>query len=173
MKSRSVVSLLATVLVFSVLAIAQNPSIPEKTSPLFFIKIAADVAGNVQSQSLDRFLAIYVSDENWASGAKDSDLGPFLKLKEAKPGRSAAFFFTQAKDAAICVFFDGKSPFGVVAVKAPAGGPLQPAEIAAAYKDVTQGMLKRSDQAWQFTEGGGVNADDGTALPAFQIAKGR
>lgn len=171
MKSRSVVSFLATAIVFSALVTAQNPSAPEKPGPLFFIRIAADVAVNVQPQRLDKFLAIYVSDENWASGAKDSDLSAFLKLKEYKPGRSAAFFFTQAKDAAICVFLDGKSPFGVVAVKAPAGGSLQPAEIAAAYKDVTQGMLKRSDQAWQFTEGGGVNADDGTALPAFQIAK--
>lgn len=172
MRSRTILFLVVTALVVAALAIAQNQSAPEKSDPLFFVKIAADIAGNVQGQSLDAFIAIYISEQNWASGLKDSDLGPFVKIKAAKPGRSAAIFFTAEKDAAICVFYDGKSPFGVVAVKSPAGGTLQPADIATAYKDVTQDMLKKADQHWQFTEGSGVNADDGTPLPAFRITKG-
>ena len=172
MKSRTVVYLLLTALVVAALATAQNQPAPEKPDPLFFVKIAVDVAGNVQHDSLDRFTGIYVSEQNWVDGTKDSDLGPFLKLKEAeaKPARSAAFLFSPEKDAAICVYFDGKSPFGVVAVKAGTTGSIQASDVAAAYKPFSKDMLKKGDQEWHFNEGP-VNTDDGVALPAFQVTK--
>ena len=159
--------LLAAVLVP---APAQNPPNAENADPLSFVKIATQIAGNVQEGSLDGRLGIYVSEKDWAEGLKDSDLGPFLKLKEAKPGRSAAFVFSPMKDAAVCVYFDGKSPFGVVAVRAGASGSLQAADISAAYKPFSQDMLKKGDQEWHF-EQNGVNTDDGTALPGFVIQK--
>lgn len=172
MKSRTAVSLILPVL-FAALAVAQNPPAPEKVDPLFFVKIAADVAGNVQHNSIEGYLGIYVSEQNWGDGARDLDLGPFLKLKEAeaKPGRSAAFLFSPYKDAAICVYFDGKSPFGVVAVKAGTNGGIQASDVAAAYKPLSKDMLKKGDQEWHFNEGP-INTDDGVSLPAFQIAKG-
>lgn len=170
MKLRTALSLILAGVLGSALALAQTVPGPDKADSLSFIKTAADIAGNVQQQSLDTFLAIYVSEQNWGSGVKDGDLGPFLKIKEAKPGRSAAFFFNEAKDAAICVYFDGKSPFGVVAVKSASGAAIQPSEISAAYKDVSKDMLKKGDQEWHFTQNG-VTADDGTSLPAFQITK--
>lgn len=159
-------------MLISACAFAQNQPAPEKADPLFFVKTAADIAGNVQQRSLEGFLGIYVSEQNWGDGLKDGDLGPFLKVKEveAKPGRSAAFFFTEAKDAAICVYFDGKSPFGVVAVKAGNGGSIQAGDIAAAYKAVSKDMLKKASQELQFN-GIEINSDDGAALPAFQITK--
>lgn len=157
-------------------AVAQNQSTPEKADPLFFVKTAADVAGNVQKSSLDGYLGIYVSEQNWQAGLKDSDLGPFLKLKEAKAGRSAALLFSSAKDAAICVYFDGKAPFGVAAVKAGTGGSggggggIQASDIAAAYQAVSKEMLKKGEQEWHFNADD-VNTDDGVTLPGFQIAK--
>jgi hypothetical protein len=170
MKSRVVVSLILAGILIAALAAGQNQSGAEKTDPLFFVKMATDVAGNVQHDSLDSHLGIYVSEQNWAAGLKDSDLGPFLKLKEAKASRSAAFVFSSNKDAAICVFFDGKSPFGVVAVRAGAGGGIQASDISAAYKPITRDMLKKGAQEWHFAETE-VNADDGTSLPAFAITK--
>jgi hypothetical protein len=173
MKTRSVVSLMLIGMIFSAVAPAQDKPAPEKAEPLSFIKIAADVAANVQQQSLNNFLAIYVDDTNWAAAEKDSDLGPFLKLKDAgaKPGRSAAFFFTGEKDAAIVVYLDGRSPFGVVSVKAASrGGTIHANDIAPAYKPVSKDMLKKGDQEWHFNQIG-VNTDDGTSLPAFQITK--
>jgi len=160
-----------TGVLLSALALAQTQAAPEKADPLSFMKIAAEVAGNVQQQSLEGFTGIYVDAQNWAAGAKDSDLGPFLKLKDvpAKPGRSAAFFFTAAKDAAICVYFDGKSPIGVAAVKA-SGGSIKADDISAAYKRVSKDMLKKGSQEYHFTEGG-INTDDGTSLPGFQVSK--
>jgi len=157
----------------SALALAQtkpSPS-PDKADPLSLVKIAGDIAGNVQQQGLDTFLVIYVDDQTWPSGVNDGDLGPFLKTKEAKPGRSAVFFFNQQKDAAVCVFFDGKTPFGVIAVKSASGASIQPGEVAPAYKPVTNEMLKKGDQEWHFKQIDAVNADDGKALAAFQVTK--
>jgi hypothetical protein len=170
MKSRIVLSLTLAAALVTALAVAQNQPAAESVDPVFFVKMATQVAGNVQDHSLDGYLGIYVSEQNWAAGLKDGDLGPFLKLKEAKPGRSVAYLFSAAKDAAICVYFDGKSPFGVVAVRAGSGGSIETSAIAAAYKVVSKDLLKKSDQEWRFnpTE---INTDDGVALPAFQIAK--
>lgn len=172
MKPRILTSMFFAGILISALAFAQTQPAPEKADPLVFVKTAASIAGNVQHDSLDRFLGIYVSEEHWSSGSKDSDLGPFLKLKEAeaKPGRSVIFFFSDSKDAAICVYFDGQTPFGVAAVRAGASGGIQAADVAAAYKPVSKDMLKKGDQEWHFTQSG-VNTDDGTSLPAFQITK--
>jgi hypothetical protein len=153
----------------AVLAGAGTSQNTESKDPLYLATIAADVAGNVQSKSLNGFLAIYVDPKNWAAGLKDSDLGPFLKVKEAKAGRSATCLFSDAKDAVICVYFDGDTAFGVAAVTAGASGKIEDKDIAAAYKTVSKEMLKKSDAVLTFTPGD-VSTDDGTPLPGFQIA---
>jgi hypothetical protein len=152
----------------AVLAMAQNQPAAEKKPPLFFLKIAADVAGNVQSQSLNGLLAIYINDKDWKEALKDSDLGPFVKAQEAKPGRSAGCLFSSSKDTAICVYFDGDVPFGVAAVRVGPSGKIEASDISAAYKAVSKGMLKKGKEDLSFTEGM-VNTDDGSPLPAFQI----
>jgi len=141
----------------------------DKNDPLSFIKVAADVAGNVQRETVNRSLGLYVAEGNWASGLNDGDLGPFLKLKEAKPGRSAACLFTQAKDSAVCVYFDGQSPFGVVAVKAGANGGIQPQAISAAYKAISKEMLKHTAEL-TFTPTT-LATDEGQELPAFLVTR--
>ncbi|HEY6306948.1 MAG TPA: hypothetical protein VI488_10885 [Candidatus Angelobacter sp.] len=143
----------------------------ERREPLFFVKIAADVAGNVQQSPLNGFLGLYVSSENWGSGLKDSDLGPFMKVKEAKPGRSAACLFSDARDVAICVYFDGETPFGVAAVKAGASGKIEASDVAAAYKDLSKDMLKKGDQEFHF-EPNDVATDDGQPIPGFLVTTG-
>jgi hypothetical protein len=168
MKSHVAVSLLLAALL--VPALAQNQPATENADPLFFVKTAAQVAENVQHESLQGFLGLYVSEKNWDSGLRDGDLGAFLKVKEAKPGRSVACVFSGAKDAATCVYFDGKTPFGEVSAKAGAQGGLQAVDLAAAYKPISKEMLKKGDQEWHFSEGG-VNTDDGTPLPGFGITK--
>jgi hypothetical protein len=150
---------------------AQNQPNPEKSvkkDPLAFVKIAADVAGHVQHDTVNGSLAIYLDEQNWAAGLKDSDLGPFLKVKEAKPGRSAACLFSPAKDAAVCVYFDGDSAFGVAAVRAGSSGKIEPSEITAAYKPVSNEMLKKGDEELKFSESD-VATDDGQPLPAFVV----
>jgi hypothetical protein len=186
MKAQVVVRLLLSLFLIAAAASAQNqpgqagarkppasptPSTPEKKVPLVFVKIAADVARNVQPQSLIGYLAIYIDSKAWDSGLKDSDLGPFLKVKEAKPDRSAVCFFSDTKDAATCVYFDGDTAFGVTAVKAGASGKIEAADVANAYKPVSKDMLKKGEQELRF-EPGDANTDDGYPLPAFQVATG-
>jgi hypothetical protein len=178
MKVRIALSILA-VLLTATLAAAQNQPATakpgaekltsEKKDPLLFVKIAADVAGNVQQAPLNGFLGLYIDPQNWASGLKDSDLGPFLKVQEAKPGRSAACLFSNAKDVAICVYFDGNTPFGVTAVKAGASGKIEANDVSAAYKAISKEMLKKGEQEVRF-EPGEAATDDGQPLPAFQLA---
>jgi hypothetical protein len=185
MKFKALLSLLLVIALVTAVAVAQNQPAPQNppaqqnnnapqpevqnNDPLYFVKIAADVTANLQGAA-DNRLGIYVSDKDWAEGAKDSDLGPFLKFKEAKPGRSAAFLFNEAKDQAVCVYFDGKSAFGVAAVKTTGGAAIKQDDIAAAFKPISDAMLKKNDQQLHFNPTD-VNTDDGVQLPAFVVLK--
>lgn len=160
--------LLLSVILFSVLAAAQTTPKPDESDSLFFVKIAANVASNLQHDNLNGYLGIYISEKNWNAALKDGDLGPFLKPQEAKAGRSAACVFSSMKDAATCVYFDGKSPYGEVSAKAGTQGGLQAVDLAAAYKPVSKEMLKKGDHDFRFTEGA-INTDDGTPLPGYAI----
>src|SRR5258708_28760442 len=113
---------------------------------------------------------MYLEPEKWEAGLKDSDLGPFLKLKEQKPGRSAVCFFPQSKNAAIVVYFDGGTAFGMTAVKAGASGKIEASDISAGYKAVTKKMLKTTGQELHFNQVQ-INLDDGTPLIAYVTTK--
>jgi len=169
MKLRLVIPLIVGTLLISGLGLAQSKPDAVKKDARYFAKIAANVASNVQHRELDGFLAIYVDSQGWASGLKDGDLGPFLKLKEEKPGRCAILFFSPTKDAAISVFFDGDSPFGVTAATSGSSGQFDPGDIASAYKTVSKEMLKETGQEFQFKEVN-VATDEGHPLVAFQVS---
>ncbi|HJX83760.1 MAG TPA: hypothetical protein VJ723_05400, partial [Candidatus Angelobacter sp.] len=121
-------------------------------------------------QNVDGHLAIYIAPEKWAAGLKDGDLGPFLKLKEQKPGRSAVFIFSTSKDTAIGVYFDGGVAFGMTAVKAGSSGKIEPGDISAGYKAITDEMLKPTSKQFNF-DAVSMNTDDGESLAAYLIAK--
>src|SRR5689334_1806217 len=99
MKYRVPLPLILAAMLVPALAFSQTLPAPDNSDSLAFVKVAVNVGGNVQSDSLVGRLAIYISEKNWAETLKDGDLGPFLKVKEAKPGRSAACIFTNEKDA--------------------------------------------------------------------------
>jgi hypothetical protein len=155
--------------VLCVLAAAQTKPAAKRYDPLFFAGIAADVAGNVQSQSLNNFLTTFLDQKTWDAGLKDGDFGPFLRAKEAKPGRGADFLFSQEKDVAICVYFDGDIPFGVAVLHLHAGQKIEDKDVLAAYKPVTKEMLKKNSGDLRFTTTD-MATDDGVALVAFQIS---
>ena len=169
MKLRMVTSLVVGTLLISGPTLAQSKPDAEKKDARYFARVAANVASNVQQRDLNGFLALYADSQSWASGLKDGDLAPFLKLKEEKPGRCAVLFFAPAKDAAVTVFFDGDSPFGVAAVKAGSGGPIQAGDISAAYKPVSNDMLKETGQEFQFNESQ-VTTDEGSPVVAFEVS---
>jgi len=147
---------------------AENQPGRAEPDPLFFVKIAANVAGNVQHETVEGSFGMYISEENWASGLKDGDLGPFLRVKEGKPGRSAACLFSQDKDSAVCVYFDSDSPFGFAAAKAGASGKIEPGDVSAAYKPISKDVLKKGSSELTFGSYD-LGTDDGQPLPAFII----
>jgi len=167
--------MLAFVLLAVVCAAAQgaqnqtNQEKQEKKDALFFVKSAAEIAGVVEHEMVNGSLGIYIAEENWKAGLNDGDLGPFLKVKEGKAGRSAACLFSQDKNSAVCVYFDGSSPFGVAAAKAGAGGKIEAADVSAAFKPVSKEMVGKGADELTFTPGP-VSTDDGQELPAFAIA---
>src|SRR5260221_2031087 len=167
MKSRMIVRLILIGVFLATVASAQNQA-PEKKEPLFFIKIAAEVASNVHNESLNGYLGFYVGPNNWPSGLSDSDTGPFMKLKEAKPDRSAVFFYSESRDAIVCVFLDGAAPFGIVTAWADSGGTIEGGNLAAAYQIVSKEMLKKSEKELSFSESE-IAADDGQPFPAYRI----
>jgi hypothetical protein len=168
MKFRMTAALFLVALFISGFAQAQSQAGPEKSDPSSLAQIAVNVASNTKHPNLDGYVAIYVSPENWPAGLKDSDLGPFLKLKEAKPGRSAVFLFSQSKDAAIAVYFDGGTAFGITAVKAGAGGKMEDSSISGEYRPVTKEMLKEPGQEFHL-EHNELSTDDGVPLPAYLV----
>jgi hypothetical protein len=164
-------SFIIAAFIVSASAVSQiQNGIDNTKEPLYFVKIAADITLNLQQNSLNNSLGVYIFPKDWDEAGRDSDLGPFMKLKEAgaKDGRSAACLFSSTKDSAVCVYFDGDFPFGVAAAKAAPGGSITAADVAASYKPVTKEMLKKSDQKLQFTVAD-VNTDGGVLLPAFAI----
>lgn len=167
MKFQLIAPLLVGALLAPALAAAQSKTTTEAKDPLPLVKIAANVGSNIQDHSLSGFLAIYIDSQNWAAGLKDGDLGPFLKLKDAKPGRSAVLIFSPEKDIAIAVFFDGDSAIGATSAKAKSG-EIESADISP-VKPVAKDALKQPATDLEFTKGD-VATDDGQSVPAFQIS---
>jgi hypothetical protein len=169
MKFKIAALLVLAALFVSGFAVAQSQPGPAKSDPLVLVQTAVNVASNSQ-QNVDSYVAIYIEPEKWEAGLKDSDLGPLLKLKEQKPGRSAVFILSQSKDAAIGVYFDGGTVFGMTVVKAGASGKIEASDISAGYKAVTKEMLKPAGQEYHF-EAAPINTDDGEPLTAYVITK--
>lgn len=133
-----------------------------------YVKIAADVARNVQKDSLNNFLAIFISYRDSDQALQDDDLAPFMKIKKAEPMSywSSVCFFSAKKDTAICVYFDEKRPFGVVAVKAGPDGKM--GDVAAAYRAVSKDMLAKNEHKLSLQEII-VHTDTGAGLTGFQV----
>lgn len=133
-----------------------------------YVKIAADVARNVQKDSLNNFLAIFISYRDSDQALQDDDLAPFMKIKKAEPMSywSSVCFFSTKKDTAICVYFDEKRPFGVVAVKAGPDGKM--GDVAAAYRAVSKDMLAKNEHKLSLQEII-VHTDTGAGLTGFQV----
>lgn len=147
---------------------SQHKLSPDGKEAIPYVRMAAEVALNLQQSSLNNYLAVFISYRDWDQAVKDVDLGPFMKLKQAEPmgGRSAVCLFSSKKDAATCVYFDEKHPFGVTAVKAGTDGKL--GDPAAAYQRVTTEMRKRNEQKLNYVEST-VTTDYGAGLTGFQI----
>lgn len=164
-------SLVLVTLLSTGFARAGNQAASEKKDPLSLVKMAVAIAVNTQHQDLDGYFANYVAPEQWAVALKDEDLGPFLKLKEQKPGRSVVIVMPpslHSPGATVCVYFDGDKPFGMTAAKGGDGHKILASDISVGYQAVTGKMTVKTTEEFQF-ESGTISTDDGDPIPSYQI----
>jgi hypothetical protein len=160
---------LAALLMAPSVALGQHKLDADGKEALPYVKIAADVARNVQENSLNNYLAIFITYRDSDQARQDDDLAPFFKIKQAEPTSywSTVCFFSAKKDAAICVYFDDKKPFGVTAVKAGPNGKL--GDAAASYRKVSPEMLAKNDHKLNFEETL-IQTDTGAGLTGFRVS---
>ncbi|MGD0346287.1 MAG: hypothetical protein ABSA85_05990 [Terracidiphilus sp.] len=168
MRTRSAFPLL---LAAGILAAQLPSSAAQDKNALKFVRTAADVATNVQSEAIDRYIAIYIDRENWKAASTDNDLGPFIQAQEASPTRSMACLFSQAKTTAVCVYFDGARADGVAALKSDRDTPFTSAAAVASYKSITREMLRKAPGKLAFSPMS-IILDNGQRLDAYQVKLG-
>ena len=134
----------------------------EQPAALKFTGKAAAIAVNTEHLDLNGYIAVYIDQSQWASLLKDKDAGPFVKLKEAKPGRTLVMLISDPSKSSVAVFFDGDAPISMVALK-----PGESAS-AASLKDVPKDAQKDPGQKLRF-EPATIASDDGDPLPAYGI----
>ena len=167
---------LIAVILFAVAAFGQNvPSKgePAKTEPakeesaiLSTARTATSIAANTLNKKMDGYTAAYADDKSWEKLSRDNDIGPFLKLKEVKPGRSMVLLLSLTDDTAprVAVYLDGNEATGVIVVQP--GGKAE----ASAVKPVPKEALKDAvtEQGLTLTRGD-LTSDDGDPVIAYAI----
>ncbi|MFI5105232.1 MAG: hypothetical protein ACHP79_09940 [Terriglobales bacterium] len=150
------------------LAQAQTPSnktdkTNDEKSQLWFAQTAAVIAINTQHLDLNGYAVAYIDQTIWTPLLKDKDAGPFLKLKEPKPGRKLVILISNPDKAVVGVFFDDATPAGMAVLK--------PGEKLAAdsLKEIPKDALKETGQKLRF-ENAELASDDGDPIPAFSIS---
>jgi hypothetical protein len=175
------ISGLIVVILFAVAAFGQNvpsksePSKgePAKTEPakeesaiLSTARTATSIAANTLNKKMDGYTAAYADDKNWEKLSRDNDIGPFLKLKEVKAGRSMVLLLSLTDDTAarVAVYFEGNEAAGVIAVQP--GGKAEASAVKAVPKEALKDAV--TEQGLTFTRGD-LTSDDGDPVIAYAI----
>ena len=165
MKTRFAFPLL---LAIGILAAQLPTSAAQDKSALKFVRTAADVATNVQPDSIDGYTAIYIDPQNWTSASADGDLGPFVAAQEASPSHSMACLFSRTKNNVVCVYFDGERAYGLTAIKSDHNNPITATAVAASYKQTTKETLKKAPGKIAFSPIT-IDLDNGQRLDAYVV----
>src|SRR5258708_17788447 len=81
-------NLIIALLLTATTVLATGQATQEDALLLSLARTATNIAANTLHKNMAGYMAVYVDDKSWEKLSKDSDLGPVLKLKEPKPGRS-------------------------------------------------------------------------------------
>ena len=148
--------------------LAQGQTSKEDSVILNLARTAANVAANTLHRNISGYMAVYVDEKSWEKLSKDSDLGPVLKLKEAKAGRSMMLVMSSSDNTAprVAVYFEGMDARELVIVSPQPETTVEPLAV----KPVPKEALREVDaeQGLLFARGE-VNSDDGDPVVAYQI----
>lgn len=146
-------------------ALGQTRLSKEDSFVLHLARTSANIAANTQHQKMAGYLAVYVDEKGWEKLTRDSDLGPFLRLKEPRPDLSMVLLLPASEPEAVrvAVYFDGPDPVGMIT----SHDRIDPASV----KPVPKDALKEIDveQGLMFTRGE-VASDDGDPIVAYEIS---
>ncbi|MBZ5524429.1 MAG: hypothetical protein LAP21_19500 [Acidobacteriia bacterium] len=163
MKIRNLI--VAFLLAVAALAVGQT-SLEDSVS-LSLARTASNIAANTLHKNMAGYMAVYVPDKDWEKLSRDSDLGPFLKLREMKTGRSMMLMLSGDNTAVrVAVYFEGMDAMGMVVFTPGSNAKLE----ALSVKPVPKEALKEVDaeQGLLFSRGE-VTSDDGDAVVTYQI----
>ena len=169
MNTSKLVALILSVLCF--LDEAGYAGEPKDSFPL--VKVATDIVQLHRPQTLAGFVAIPIDESNWALLTRDSDLRPFLKLKESRADLSLVMVVpaNPKKDSTYCVYFRGQDPLGFVEAKTSETGKITDEDVRNAYKEIAKKIVKTGTEELYFTDVI-LHTDDGSPLPAIKILSG-
>jgi len=138
----------------------------QESAVLSSTRTAVNIAANTLSKKLDGYTATYADDKNWTALSSDGDIGPFLKLKEAKAGRSMVLLLNLTDGTAswVAVYFDGSEATGVITM-AP-GGTAEASGIKPVSKEALKDAI--TEQGLTLTRGN-LTSDDGVPVVAYSI----
>jgi hypothetical protein len=136
------------------------------------VKLATDVVKMHRGETLAGFYAITIDAKRWESLTTDSDLGPFLKLKQSQPDLSVVLVLRNSKrDPAYCVYFHGQNPSGFAEVSPKPSGKMTDEDVRKSYQDVARQTVKPTGEELYFTDVS-LTTDDGSPMPAVKILSG-
>ena len=168
--------LLRTISMFAVI-IAVGPghvtfSRPMANQDVDLTAVATDAVAVIRakhSTPLDKYLLLVCSSKEQSSLLKDSDAGVFVRYM----AKIKSNLFIMAMPAgmgdgpAFCVYFNGRSPLGIVAFPREQAKTMKDEMVEKAYTAVS-GTVPTAERR-PVLEKGEANADDGTPIPMFQV----
>jgi hypothetical protein len=138
MMNRCIRIFLCTIILFFLPLIGSSQSF----SDLDYMRIASDVARNLQRPSLVNYYGWTIDAANWHGALDDNLFGPFLAAQEEKPGRVMGCVIAEmTNNDAICVYFQDDKPYGYVAIKVEVGHHFTNEEVKSAFNPITPDLL--------------------------------
>ena len=134
--------------------------------------VAADAVAVIRAKHnapLDKYLLLVCSSKEQASLLKDSDAGVFVRyMAKIKSNLAIMAMPPQMADGpAFCVYFNGRTPLGIVPFSAGQTKTMKDEQVEKAYTAVS-GTVPPTEHP-PVLEKGQIQADDGTPVPSFQI----
>jgi hypothetical protein len=135
--------------------------------------VAADAAAVIRTKHttpLDKYILLVCGPKEQASLSKDSDAGAFVRyMTKLKSTIAVLAMPTEMADGpAYCVYFNGRTPLGIVPFTASQTKTIKDEMVEKAYGAVSATLPPATEKRPVLTKTQ-VAADDGSPVPAFQI----
>ncbi len=134
----------------------------QEYSAISYMRIAAQVARNLDRPTLDDYYGWTISAGSWHESLNDALFGPFLAAQEESPTHTMSCIIKQfTNNDVVCVYFNGQSAYGYAALKGDVGHHFTVEEVKGAYKPMSADLLEKHEGT--AATGGDKKSGDGAA----------